>query len=91
MRVALGMVLSIFSLQVLLRLVLGGILLLSRPGLPLLSNVARPLQHFKAAILDAWRNKVAADLCGREGFLGGPLLDVHGSLQLLSFSCQGKG
>ena len=45
--------------------------------------MAGPLQHFKAAILDAWRNRVAADLCGRKGFRGGPLLDVHGSLQLL--------
>ena len=58
----------------------------SRPGLPLLSNLAGPLQHFKAALLDAWRKKVAADLCGREGFRGGPLLDVHGSLQLLNSS-----
>ena len=58
----------------------------SRPGLPLLSNLAGPIQHFKAAILDAWRNKVTADLCGREGFRGGPLLDVHGSLQLLNSS-----
>ena len=41
---------------------------------------------FEAAILDAWRNKAAADLCGREGFRGGPLLDVHGSLQLLNSS-----
>ena len=57
-----------------------------RPGLPMLSNLAGPLQHFKAAILDAWRNKVAADLCGRAGFRGGPLLDVHGSLQLLNSS-----
>ena len=40
----------------------------SRPGLPLLSNWAGPVQHFKAALLDAWRNKVAVDLCGREGF-----------------------
>ena len=55
----------------------------SRPGLPLLSYLAGPIQHFKAAILDAWRNKVGADLCGREGFREGPLLDVHGSLQLL--------
>ena len=54
----------------------------SRPGLPLLSNLAGPVQHFRAAILDAWRNKVTADLCGRAGFRGGPLLDVHGSLQL---------
>ena len=55
----------------------------SRPGLPLLSNLACPVQHFKAALLDAWRDKVAVDLCGREGFRGGPLLDVHGCLQLL--------
>ena len=54
-----------------------------RPGLPLLSNLAGPIQHFKAALLDAWRNKVAADLCGRKGFRGRPLLDIHGSLQLL--------
>ena len=57
-----------------------------RPDLPLLSNLAGPLQHFKAAILDAWRNKVAADLCGRNCFRGGPLLDIHGSLQLLNSS-----
>ena len=57
-----------------------------RPGLPLLSNLAGPIQHFRAAILDAWRNKVAADLCCRQGFRGGPLLDVHGSLQLLNSS-----
>ena len=57
-----------------------------RPGLPMLSDLAGPIQHFKAAILDAWRNKVAADLCGRKGFRGGPLLDVHGSLQLLNSS-----
>ena len=56
----------------------------SRPGLPLLTNLAGPVQHFKTAILDAWRNKVAADLCGRAGFRGGPLLNVHGSLQLLN-------
>ena len=43
----------------------------SRPGLPLLpllGNLAGPVQHLKAAILDAWRNKVAADLRGREVF-----------------------
>ena len=57
-----------------------------RPGLPLLSNLAGPIQHFQAAVLDAWRNKVAADLCCRQGFRGGPLLDVHGSLQLLNSS-----
>ena len=58
----------------------------SRPGLSLLSNLAGPIQHFQAAILDAWRNKVAADLCCRQGFRGGPLLDVYGSLQLLNSS-----
>ena len=58
----------------------------SRPGLPLLGNLAGPVQHFRAAILDAWRNKAAADLCDREGFRGGPLLDIHGSLQLLNSS-----
>ena len=58
----------------------------SRPGLPLLSNLAGPVQHFKAAILDAWRNKVSVDLCSREGFRSVPLLDVHGSLQLLNSS-----
>ena len=56
-----------------------------RPGLPLLSNLAGPIQHFRS-ILDAWRNKVAVDLCGRKGFRGGPLLDIHGSLQLFNSS-----
>ena len=58
----------------------------SRHGLPLLSNLAGPVQQFLAALLDAWRNKIAADLCRRHGFRGGPLLDVHGSLQLLNSS-----
>ena len=57
-----------------------------RPGLPLLSNLAGPVQHSKSALLDAWRNKVAADLCGRKGFRCGPLLDIYGSLQLLNSS-----
>ena len=56
----------------------------SRPGLPLLINLAGPVQHFRAAILDAWRAEVASDLCDREGFRGGPLLDVFGFLQLLN-------
>ena len=58
----------------------------SRPGLLLLIDLAGPVQHFRAAILDAWQNKAAADLCGREGFRGGPLLDIRGSLQLLNSS-----
>ena len=57
-----------------------------RPGLPMLRNLAGPIQHFRSAIIDAWRNKVAADLCGPKGFRGGPLLDTHGSLQLLNSS-----
>ena len=44
-----------------------------RPGLPLLCNLAGPIQHFRAAIL-------------RKGFRGGPLFDIHGSLQLLNSS-----
>ena len=56
------------------------------PVLPLLGNLAGPSQHFKAAVLDAWRDKVAADLCGRKGFRCGPLFDIHGSLQLLNSS-----
>ena len=30
------------------------------PRLPVLSNLAGPIQHFKSAILNAWRDKVAA-------------------------------
>ena len=85
MKVAHLMVLFIFFLVVLLKLVLGGILMLLLGSLQL-SNLAGPIQHFRAAILDAWRNKVAVDLCGREGFRGGPLLDIPGSLQLLNSS-----
>ena len=52
----------------------------SRHGLPLLSNLAGTVQHFRAAVLDAWRGRVAAGLCGRAGVRGGPLLDIHVSL-----------
>ena len=55
-----------------------------RPGLPLLSNLSGPIQHFRAAILGAWRSKVCADLCARKGFRGGPSLDIDGTLQLLN-------
>ena len=57
-----------------------------RPGLPLLDHLAGPFQHFKAAIWDAWRSKVCFDLCRRQGFRNGPLLDIAGSLQLLHAS-----
>ena len=88
MRVVLGMVLFTFFMLVLLRLVLSGTLVPCwvLPGLPLLDNLAGPVQHFQAAILDAWSNKVAADLGCRQGFRGGSLLDVRGSLQLLDSS-----
>ena len=44
----------------------------NRPGLPVLSMMAGPIQHFRAAVLDAWRHKVSVDLCSRKGFRGGP-------------------
>ena len=62
----------------------------AREGLPVLSNLAGPIQHFWAAILEGWRNKVSADLCARKGFRGGPWLDVDGSLQLLNSDFSGE-
>ena len=56
------------------------------PGLPMLHHLAGPYQHFKAAISDAWRSKVCFDLGRRQGFRGGPMLDIAGSLQLLHAS-----
>ena len=67
----------------LLLVVLVMVLRTFRPGLPMLHQLAGPYQHFKAAIWDAWRAKVSFDLCRRQGFRGGPLLDIAGSLQLL--------
>ena len=55
----------------------------SRPGLPRLSMMSGPYQHFHAAILDACREQNSACLCRRKGFRGGPLLDFRGSMQLL--------
>ena len=54
-----------------------------RLGLPVLSNLAGPIQLFRAAV-EAWRSKVAADLCARKGFRGGLWLDIDGALQLLN-------
>ena len=45
-----------------------------------------PYQHFQDSILDALRDLNAADLCRRQGFRGGPLLDFRGSMQLLDSS-----
>ena len=50
------------------------------PGLPLLSNLAGPIQHFRAATLEAWRTEVSADLCVRQGFRGRPWLDIDGTI-----------
>ena len=79
--------LRICFLKVLLRLGFFGALVFrgwDRPGLPVLSMVDGPVQHFRAAILDAWRHKISMGLCARKGFLGGPFLDVSGTLQLLN-------
>ena len=51
------------------------------PGLPVLSNFAGPVQHFRAAVLEVWRNEVSADLWAGKGFRGGPLLDISGTVQ----------
>ena len=55
-----------------------------REGLPVLSNLAGPIQHFREAVLEGWRGKVSADHCIRKGFRGGPWLDLDGTLQLLN-------
>ena len=55
-----------------------------REGLPVLSNLAGPTQHFGAAVLEGWRSKVSADLCIRKDFRGGPWLDLDSTLQLLN-------
>ena len=55
-----------------------------RAGLPFFSNMAGPIQHVRAAVLDAWKNKVSSDLCASKGFRGGPLLHNPRTLQLLN-------
>ena len=57
-----------------------------RVSLPLLRMVTGPVQHFRSAILDAWRFQVFAKLSERQGFLGGEISDFHGSLLLLTSS-----
>ena len=34
-----------------------------RPGLPILSNLAGPIQHARAVILEAWRNNISRQTC----------------------------
>ena len=40
-------------------------------------SLAGPVQHFRAAVLEAWRKKVSADLCAWKGFRGGTLRHVR--------------
>ena len=56
----------------------------NRTGLPVLSMMAGPIKHFRAAVFGAWRHRVSMDLCSRKGFRGGPFLDVSGTMQLLN-------
>ena len=55
-----------------------------RPGLPVLSNLAGPIQHLRTTLLEARRNEAPADLCARKFFRGGPFFDISGTLQLLN-------
>ena len=57
-----------------------------RVSLPPLRIMSGPVQHFRSAILDAWRFQVFARLSERKGFWGGSFADVKGSLQLLTSS-----
>ena len=43
-------------------------------GLPVLSNLAGPIHHFRAAVLEGWRGKVSADLCARNCFREGSMI-----------------
>ena len=82
LRVVRDMVLLICLLKVLLKLGFLGALKF-QPGLPVLGVLAGPIQHFRAAVLDAWRHRVSMSLCSWKGFRGGPFLDVSGTMQLL--------
>ena len=55
-------------------------------SLPHLRMITGPVQHFRSAILDAWRFIVFAKLSERKSFLGGEYADFTGSLQLLTSS-----
>ena len=57
-----------------------------RVSLPPLRMMTGPLQHFRSAILDAWRFHVFAKLSERKGFWRGEFADFQGSLQLLTSS-----
>ena len=53
-------------------------------SLPPLRMMAGPIQHFGAAILDAWRFRIFSRLAERKGFWGVEFADFKGSLQLLN-------
>ena len=57
-----------------------------RVSLPPLRMMTGPVQHFRSAILDAWRFQVFAGLSERKGFWGCEYADFQGSLQLLTSS-----
>ena len=57
-----------------------------RVSLPPLRMVTGPVQHFRSAILDAWRFSVFSQLSERKGFWSGEFSDFQGSLQLLTSS-----
>ena len=52
-----------------------------RVSLPPLRMMTGPVQHFRSAILDAWRFSFFSKLAERKGFLGAEFADFQGSLQ----------
>ena len=48
-----------------------------RVSLPPLRMMSGPVQHFRSAILDAWRFQLFARLSERQGFLGGEFSDFQ--------------
>ena len=54
--------------------------------LPLLRTVTGPVQHFRSAILDAWRFSIFGKRAEKKGFMGAKFSDFQGSLQLLTSS-----
>ncbi len=54
--------------------------------LPPLRMMTGLVQHFRSAILNAWRLRVFSRLSERKGFLGGEFADFQGSLQLVTSS-----
>ena len=57
-----------------------------RVSLPPLRMMTGPVQHFRSAILEAWRFHVFAKLSERKGFWSVEFADFQGSLQLLTSS-----